>query len=132
MFKDVMKAGTASLAALTLQAAAALKMQNSIIGQLGTGRAGQNKRRVAGSTGEQSTTFVRVTRQMERADARAEGKQLDSRMKRRRRDDAARSLSQRASERELREVHRKDARFTVHDMIEQSRGRSRFSRRVLA
>lgn len=70
------------------------------------------------SDGTPSTTKLRVTRQQERAEGRASIKAMESRHKRRARDDAGKALSQRSGERELREIDRRDARMTVHQLIE--------------
>lgn len=79
------------------------------------------------SDGTPGTAKLRVTRQQERAEGRASIKAMESHHKRRARDDAGKALSQRSGERELREVSRRDARMTVHQLIER-RGAGQFQR----
>lgn len=62
------------------------------------------------------------TRQIERAEGIAAMKRQSTMFKQRLRERAGTALSQRAGERETRELTRRDARFDVHTMIERSRG----------
>lgn len=68
------------------------------------------------------------TRQIERAEGREYMKKMNTRMMKRVKDAAAKSLVDRVTQREMREVARRDNRMTVHDMIEHSKGADRFNR----
>lgn len=75
---------------------------------------------------------MKKSRQVERAEGFAAMKRQSSLFKQRMRERAGKDLSQRASERETRELERRDTRFDVHSMIERSKGADRFNRRLFA
>lgn len=70
------------------------------------------------------------TRQIERAEGREYMKKMNTRMMKRVKDAAAKSLVDRSTQRSMREVARRDSRMDVHTMIEASKGADRFNRRL--
>lgn len=106
----------AAMAAIAEQAFATMRPVNGLGHQIGPGKK-THKRLTDGTV---STEFVGgvKSRQVERAEGRAELKSMDRRAKRRERDSRAKDLARRVDARHSVELDRRDARFGVHEIIE--------------
>ena len=102
------------LAAQALQQKMALSALNGH--QIGPGRK-THKRLTDGTVSTEFAGGVK-SRQVERAEGRAELKAMGQRARRRERKDKAAWRRVRVDKRETRELDRRDARFSVHEIIE--------------
>lgn len=114
-----LNSGVAALAVLAMKM---LEQQTEALSLMRGHQTGPGKRmsKHVNTTGPAEILYR--TRQIERAEGLAAMKKQSTLFKKRLRERAGKDLSQRAAEREQREVERRDARFSVHDMIEHSRG----------
>lgn len=121
--REFIKAGIASLAMLSLQVVPGAAGLQQVVQPEGS-----RKRREPATDGTPSSTYVRVTRQIERAEGRAEIKTMVSRQKRVARKDGDRMRKVRASERDL----AAGGRRSVHDFMDQLKGAGRLRARAFS